>query len=179
MPSLTDTTNEQLGEAARNRSLVQDDADHAVCPPAAGALGHDLDRNDRSPASVRNTSTPQGGVKPSEATPVGPDVASAATPPDHGESDEELGAFDDSHLQVDQPKKKKKKKSKSKKSKSKRGLVICFLLRPSSADLGSYRTLLLDSKSTVQMLQSRPQSTMKTRNSMTCKQRISPLRTGS
>lgn len=48
--------------------------------------------------------------------------ASPINPPGDGDSEEEPGAFDDSHLQVDKPKKKKKKKSR--RPKSKRGLVI-------------------------------------------------------
>ena len=53
------------------------------------------------------------------------DTAVAAAPSEKSELDEDLGAFDDSHLQHDEPKKKKKKKKS--KPKSKRGLVIHFL----------------------------------------------------
>jgi hypothetical protein len=52
------------------------------------------------------------------------DRASGAAPSNSGDPDEDLGAFDDSHLQHDEAKKKKRKKKS--KPKSKRGLVIHF-----------------------------------------------------
>lgn len=115
MPSVTDTTNAVLGETMGDGDPAQDDAGHPVRSCAAVVLSHD-------PDSVEA----QSGVNVTSTISEVPDMASAAVPPENGEPDDEPGAFDDSHLQVDEPKKKKKKKSKPK---SKRGLVIRFLLQ--------------------------------------------------
>jgi hypothetical protein len=60
---------------------------------------------------VTNDPSEKLGDETADAVPLGPD-----------ESEEELGAFDDSHLQVDQPTKKKGKKKR--RPKSKRGQVL-------------------------------------------------------
>ena len=121
MPLVTGLNNEDGGETTRDGSSAQNGTSQPVRAPAAGALGHSSDRDEVDHTSMRGTVETQGRVTAKHKIARVPDVRPAAVLPDDGETGEELGAFDDSHLQVDQPK--NKKKSKKKKPKSKRGLV--------------------------------------------------------
>ena len=104
-----------IGDSAQNH------ANHPLRSPAADVLDHD--------SSVQDTMEDQGGSNPNRPTGEGPEISPAVDPADNGGTEEELGAFDDTHLQVDQPKKKKKKSKKSK-PKSKRGLVTIGPSKP-------------------------------------------------
>jgi hypothetical protein len=76
-------------------------------------------------SSVTRDRTESGSeVNTSSATVEVQNTAPAAPPSDNGEPEEDLGAFDDAHLQHDAGKKKKRKKKN--KPKSKRGLVTHF-----------------------------------------------------
>lgn len=134
MPSLADKPGTELDETAQVENSAQDDASHPICSPSAGPLGFDSSVNHGASASMHDTVESQGGIEAERSINGSPDLTSATVPPDHdrSESDQDLGVFDDSHLQVDQPKKKKKKKSR--KPKSKRGLVTCRLLPSTSTD---------------------------------------------
>lgn len=114
-------------ETVRERASARATVGQANGSPAAGDLDHIFDRDAAAPGSMHNNVEAQGRT---DATGVPPEVtipAPAASALDNGGSEEEMGAFDDSHLQVDQPKKRKKKRSK--KPKSKRGLVILGFVR--------------------------------------------------
>lgn len=109
----------QLGETVVNGLQAPNNVSHLVNSSAMGTLSHDS--QGQKDASVDDVHGTVGG---SDGVITHHDIAPSAIQPEDGESGEEVGAFDDSHLQVDQEKKKRKKKGK-KKSKSKRGLV-CF-----------------------------------------------------
>ncbi|ERF68255.1 hypothetical protein EPUS_02711 [Endocarpon pusillum Z07020] len=98
-----------------NEDSIQNHANHPLHSPAADALGLD------SSSMMQDTMEDQGGSNHNRPTGEGPENSPAIDTADDGGAEEELGAFDDAHLQVDQPKKKKKKSKKSK-PKSKRGL---------------------------------------------------------
>jgi hypothetical protein len=90
-------------------------------------LPHDPNNSEGIPSVVGDRVGGRGEANRTSAAAEVQDLAPAPVPSDNGEPDEDLGAFDDSHLQHDEPKKKKKKKKN--KPKSKRGLVIYFLPR--------------------------------------------------
>ena len=127
MPSVTNTTGGKLedavqeGSSATKHSLVPDSSQNTRA--TSGDIHADVMNTG---SSMHVTSRTQHGIDATRPLAQGINTASAS-PLDNRESEDELGAFDDSHLQVDQPKKKKKK---SKKPKSKRGLVMSFHIIP-------------------------------------------------
>ncbi len=104
-------------ETLSNGDSAQSHANRSLRSAAADAPDHGSSRN------MQDTMENQGGSNPNGTTNEEPEISSAIVSADDGGAEEELGAFDDSHLQVDQSKEKKKKKSKKRKPKSKRGLV--------------------------------------------------------
>lgn len=123
MPFMTNPKIMNHEETLSNEDSIQNHASHPLHSPAADALDHD-------PSSMQDTLEDQGRTNHNRPTSEGPENSPAIATADDGGAEEELGAFDDAHLQVDQPKKKKKKSKKSK-PKSKRGLVTT---RPSKAE---------------------------------------------
>ena len=124
MPSVTDTVRRELGDEvlysrpAPNGSHEPDPSQEAPVP------SHADDAEVMSSGSqMPLTSRAQNGTNATKLAAHSTDTGSTSPQADR-ESEEEPGAFDDLHLQVDQPKNKKKKKKKSKKPKSQRGLVI-------------------------------------------------------
>jgi hypothetical protein len=128
MPSVGETANEELGGEAIDGCSTQHDRRQQFSSPPAGIPGADLNDNNGTLSTLYPSV--EGRGKPTAGNPItgSAEVDSGAIPTENGTSEEELGAFDDSHLQVDQVKKKKKKK-RSKRPKSKRGLVIHRPLR--------------------------------------------------
>ena len=162
MPPTTDTRNPELQETFGDGEPFQVSLHDADASPAAVDLGPASNGKRVAPSIMHDTVKGPDGMDAGGARAGVSDPAPAASPLADDRSDEEMGAFDDSHLQVDQPKKKKKKKNR--KPKSKRGLVIRCCVKPMSADPRIYRMLPPGSKSTVRMHQSRPPN-MTRRNS--------------
>jgi hypothetical protein len=166
---MPNSTNGDREDTLSDAKAAQGGAESAACSSAATALGHGSNMDEDRLASGQRTIEIENGENAIRTIIDQPEAAPAACPPDTIPSDQEVGAFDDSHLQIDQSKKKKKKKGKNRKSASKRGLVCKQLIGLKSTDQRSYRALLLGSRSTVQMLQSPRLSTMRIEGSMTCK----------
>jgi hypothetical protein len=122
MPSVVNTTNPELEERSRNGNSAQIDDGPPFRTSAAEILSNRSERPEGIHGNTLDVIEGQDGLDTSPTIARRPNAAPSAISPDNGESEDEPGAFDDSHLQVDQPKKKKKKRSK--KPKSKRGLVI-------------------------------------------------------
>lgn len=170
-----DTTNSELGNTVRDEKPAQNVDGQAVRSPAPSLLGHDSEKDSVSPTTIPDATEKESGKNADRVNPQDPDAIVSAGAPNHGEFDEEPGAFDDSHLQVDQAKRKKKKRSK--KPKSKRGLVTFSLPIQISADLTYCRTPPLGSRNTVQMLPLHLLSMTRKENSMTCEPYIFLFRT--
>jgi hypothetical protein len=125
MPSLIGTTGGELGDEVQEGGPTPKHLAVPAPPQHARVPSHQFDADVTIPGnSMQVTSGAQSGIDADNPAAQSIDTASVS-PLGNRDSEEEPGAFDDSHLQVDQPKKKKKK---SKKPKSKRGLVMTFLV---------------------------------------------------
>jgi hypothetical protein len=123
MAPATDNQSEDLKKAGLNVKSFQHDIDRPVRPSPVGAPHLNLDANEIASSNIHESTSSQGEADAAKPTTGSSELASSPIPLDDHASDKDLGAFDDTHLQVDQAKKKKKKK-RSKKPKSKRGLVL-------------------------------------------------------
>ena len=132
MPSISDNKSGELRELVPDeRSAANDPVAPVPSPPAdAPSLESDAKETSRG-SSTQVASGTQNRTNADTSTAQGVDTPSASQL-DKDESEGEPGAFDDSHLQIDQPKKKKKKRSK--RPKSKRGLVKTSLCPTTFAD---------------------------------------------
>lgn len=123
MSSTTSMANTDPAEMVLDTASAQNNASIHVDSEARISLHQQPTENNRAPGSTQdNGPNHQDGMGANNTSETIHNSTSSVNPPGDGQSEEELGAFDDSHLQVDKSKKKKKKK-KSKKPKSKRGLV--------------------------------------------------------
>jgi hypothetical protein len=133
MPPLTGTTSQDPRKRDLDGSSTPNDAANSSTL-GAGASPDAFSANEAaSGVFTQAVLGNENGTKVDETVVHNQGIARPASPLCNDESQEERGAFDDSHLQVDQPKKKKKKKSK--RPKSKRGLVIHCSLQLEHANL--------------------------------------------
>jgi hypothetical protein len=132
MPSLTGNTSQDPGKRNLDGSSTPNDAASSSAL-GAGAPSDAFSANEAaSGALTQAVLGNENGTKVDETVAHNQGIARPASPLCNDESEEKRGAFDDSHLQVDQPKKKKKR---SKRPKSKRGLVIHCSLQLKLANL--------------------------------------------
>lgn len=134
MPSVAATKSPQLGDTVLDGLSAPNGAAQSISFSAAATSNNDSDMQKAISAKEHDIVGDNDGVSTHRASVAPYDPALSAVQPKDGESEEEIGAFDDSHLQVDQEKKKGKKKSKKRKPKSKRGLVWSLFSELKSAD---------------------------------------------
>jgi hypothetical protein len=165
MSSLSGGTNGELGELGMDGTSAQHGSHVPIGSQSSYEPSHAPDRNGGA-VGIQGQTTSEGQNEPNANTEAteSHQVAPAASSLVVGDSEDEPGAFDDSHLQVDEPKKKKKKKAK-RKPKSKRGLVIHDSSQMSTTDARFQRMPPPGSKSIVQMLQLRQLNMMRSKSS--------------